>query len=93
MRALRLTSNDVVVRVSDRRILQAFVESLGVPPGSIGDVYRIIDKLDRTPPETSAEKLRALGAGQEAIDRILTIADVSCSRRLTTGPEREPASR
>src|SRR3982751_454769 len=31
MRAFGLTSNDVVVRVSDRRILQAYLESLGVP--------------------------------------------------------------
>src|SRR5678809_604092 len=32
LRAFGLTSNDVVVRVSDRRLLQAYLESLGVPP-------------------------------------------------------------
>jgi histidyl-tRNA synthetase len=77
MRAFGLTSNDVVVRVSDRRLLQAFLESLGVPTGSITDVYGVIDKLDRTPAEVSAEKLAALSVPTSAIERILTIATVT----------------
>ena len=76
MRAFGLTSADVVVRVSDRRILQAFLESLAVPTDAIAGVYGIIDKLDRTPVETSAEKLAALGLSSEAIERIVTIASV-----------------
>jgi histidyl-tRNA synthetase len=77
MRAFGLTSNDVVVRVSDRRLLQAFLESLGVPSASIIDVYGVIDKLDRTPAEVSAEKLAALSVPTSAIERILTIATVT----------------
>src|SRR3954464_3591662 len=46
MRAFKLTSSDVVVRVSDRRILQGYLESLGVPAERIGGVYGVIDKLD-----------------------------------------------
>src|SRR6476661_6505356 len=34
MRAFGLTSSDIVVRVSDRRLLQAYLESLGVPAES-----------------------------------------------------------
>src|SRR3954470_11519368 len=49
MRAFGLTSGDVVVRVSDRRILQAFLLSLGVPAESIDGVYGVVDKLERTP--------------------------------------------
>jgi histidyl-tRNA synthetase len=76
MRAFGLTAADVVVRVSDRRILQAFLESLGVPTDSIVGVYGVIDKLERTPAQVSAEKLTALGVPSEAIERIVTIADV-----------------
>ena len=79
MRAFGLTSSDVVVRVSDRRILQAFLESLGVPAGALTEVYGVIDKLDRTPPDVSAEKLAALGVPAAAIDRIVTIASVELS--------------
>ena len=79
MRAFGLTAQDVVVRVSDRRILQAFLESLGVPAGSIVGVYGVIDKLERTPADISTEKLAALGVSPQAIERILTIADVEFS--------------
>src|SRR3954464_9674925 len=60
MRALGLGSQDVVVRVSDRRILQAYLESLGVPAAAVHDVYGVIDKLERQPAAVSAEKLASL---------------------------------
>jgi histidyl-tRNA synthetase len=76
MRAFGLTSDDVVVRVSDRRILQAFLESLGVPTESVTGVYGVIDKLERQPAQVSAEKLVALGVPADVVERIVTIADV-----------------
>ncbi len=90
MRAFGLTSRDVVVRVSDRRLLQGFLASLGVPDGSITSVYGVIDKLDRTPREVSAEKLAALAVPADAIERIVTIADVQFAElksRIATGPD------
>ena len=77
MRAFGLTSDDVVVRVSDRRILQSFLASLGVPRDSILAIYGIIDKLDRTPRDVSAEQLVAAGVPVHAVERIVTIADVT----------------
>jgi histidyl-tRNA synthetase len=76
MRAFGLTSDDVVVRVSDRRILQAYLEALGVPAASMTEVYGVIDKLERQPAQISAEKLAALGVSGEAVERIVTIASV-----------------
>src|SRR3954469_17656389 len=46
MRAFGLTSNDVVVRVSDRRLLQAFLGTLGVSTETVSAVYGVIDKLE-----------------------------------------------
>ena len=76
IRAFGLTWRDVVVRVSDRRILQGFLESLGVPPASMSDVYQVIDKLERTPAAISSERLTALGVPDAALERIVTIAQV-----------------
>jgi histidyl-tRNA synthetase len=76
MRAFGLTSSDVVVRVSDRRILEAYLERLGVPVGAIPATYGVIDKLERTPATVSAEKLATLGVPADAVERILRIADV-----------------
>jgi len=77
MRAFGLVHSDVVVRVSDRRMLQAYLEALGVPSDSVGQVYGIIDKLERTPPAVSAEKLVALGVPPDSVERIVTIASVT----------------
>ena len=76
MRAFGLTADDVVVRVSDRRLLQAYLQALGVPADSVAGVYGVIDKLERQPREVSAEKLATLGAPAAALDSILSIADV-----------------
>jgi histidyl-tRNA synthetase len=88
MRAFGLGSQDVVVRVSDRRILQAYLESLGVPAGAVHGVYGVIDKLERQPATVSAEKLTALGVPADSIERIVTIADLGfeevASRLATT---------
>jgi histidyl-tRNA synthetase len=89
MRAFGLGSQDVVVRVSDRRILQAYLESLGVPPGAVIGVYGVIDKLERQPATVSSEKLAALGVPAEAIGRIVAIAEVGfdeIAERLATSP-------
>ncbi len=77
MRAFGLTSTDVVARVSDRRILQGYLASLGVPDESIAATYGVIDKLERTPANVSAEKLAALGVPAVAVPKIIDVASVT----------------
>src|SRR5690242_47496 len=77
MRAFGLSSSDVVVRVSDRRLLQAYLRSLGVAEEVMPAVYGVIDKLERTPAAISTEKLEALGVTGQAATRIIGIADVT----------------
>ncbi len=77
MREFRLTSNDVVVRVSDRRLLQACLKSLGVADDAIPGVYGVIDKLERTPANVSTEKLAALGVPMGAVPRIIGISSLT----------------
>ncbi|HEU4723109.1 MAG TPA: histidine--tRNA ligase [Gemmatimonadaceae bacterium] len=76
MRGFGLTADDVVVRVSDRRLLQAYLEALDVPAESVTGVYAVIDKLERQPAEVTAEKLLALGVPTTAVEPIASIADV-----------------
>jgi histidyl-tRNA synthetase len=73
MRAFGLTSTEVVVRVSDRRLLQAFLRGVGVADDVIPAVYGVIDKLERTPANVSAERLGALGVPADAVPRIIEI--------------------
>ena len=60
MRAFGLTSDDVVARISDRRVLQAYLRAIGVADAAFPAVFAVIDKLDRQPREVSADKLRSV---------------------------------
>src|ERR687886_1195445 len=58
LRAFGLPGEDFVARVSDRRILQAYLRHAGVPEAATGAAYAVIDKLARQPRDVSAAKLR-----------------------------------
>jgi len=79
MRAFGLTPDDIVARVSDRRILTSYLTSLGVSATSMDATYGVIDKLERTPRDVSAEKLAALGVPDRSIDAVLRIAETTLS--------------
>lgn len=65
LRAFGLTAEDFVIRLSSRNAWQEFYER-GMRNAERGtddayQFYQIIDKLERTPPEESQQKLAALG--------------------------------
>jgi histidyl-tRNA synthetase len=71
MRELGLTSTDVRVRMSDRRLLWAGLDALGFDPSQRDVSLAVIDKLARQPREVSAEKLRQGGIGADQVERLL----------------------
>jgi histidyl-tRNA synthetase len=73
MRAFGLTSEDVVARVSDKRLLAALLKILGFEEDTHGEVMQVIDKLERQPKDVSREKLQRIGAGGTAIDTVLSL--------------------
>jgi histidyl-tRNA synthetase len=74
MRALGLTSDDVKARVSDRRILSAYLKVLGVADAALLPVMtEVVDKLGRTKLDASAERLIALGVPARAIEPIVAL--------------------
>jgi len=48
MRAFGLTSRDVRVRLSDRRVLTALLAARGVPDAALAAAYQFIDKIERS---------------------------------------------
>lgn len=72
LRELGLSAEDVRARVSDRRLLAALLVELGVPEGGLAGAYAVIDKLERTPPEKSRDRLTGeVGLPAEVADRLL----------------------
>lgn len=74
MRAFGLTTDDVVARVSDRRILQAYLHALGIAETAFPAVFAVVDKLERQPREISAEKLRAASLDAAQTEAVLDLA-------------------
>jgi histidyl-tRNA synthetase len=73
MRAFGLTAADVVARVSDRRLLSALLESIGVDRADLGRVFTVIDKSERQPRSISDEKLTALGLAEDQIGELFAL--------------------
>jgi histidyl-tRNA synthetase len=72
LRALGLTAEDVVARVSDRRLLAALLRVVGVAEERMGGAFAIIDKIERMPPEKVEESLRAdAGLDDSQIEMLL----------------------
>ncbi|MGI8547995.1 MAG: histidine--tRNA ligase [Gemmatimonadaceae bacterium] len=76
-RELGLSAREVVVRVSDRRVMQAYLTALGVGEDAHGAVFSVVDKLARQPRDVSAEKLVSAGLTEIQIDAVLSIPDAT----------------
>ena len=70
LRELGLGSADIVVRISDRRLMAALLEALGIPADSHLAVFAAIDRLDREGEGRVRERLAAVGVDAERADRL-----------------------
>ena len=74
LRAGGLSARDVRARVSDRRVLQALLEGVGVAGSQLDAAYAAIDRSERVPREALAEGLQAAGCSRQAIEGIFRVA-------------------
>ena len=75
MREFGLSPDDVRARVSDRRLMRALLERVGVTEAQLPGVFGVIDKIERQPKEVSFEKLGAMGVGAEAANALFAMLD------------------
>jgi histidyl-tRNA synthetase len=71
MRACGLSADDVVARVSDRRLLTALLRAWGVPDEGVPATFAAIDKIERDPRPVLIERLGAAGLTPEVAERVL----------------------
>ena len=71
LRAFGLTAEDFVIRLSSRNAWQEFFQARCAQPEKAGPFYQIIDKLERDPPEESAQALAALGFKLEEVNQFI----------------------
>ncbi len=82
LREFGLTSDDVRVRLSDRRLLNAVLRAMGHPDDRIPAIYGVLDKLDRQPRELSIEKLVAAGCSMDQVDALLALIEQTAARGI-----------
>ena len=73
---LGVTSEDVGIKVSSRKVLQAVLARFDVPEESFAPVCVVVDKIEKLPREKVVEELAALGVDEGAIDGILAAMEL-----------------
>ena len=74
MRVFDLTSDDVVARVSDRRLLNALLRGIGITEPQLPAAYAALDKLDRDPREVLEQRLSAAGLSASTSAQLFALA-------------------
>ena len=81
MRECRLTSEDVVARISDRRLLNTFLDALG--PIEIREAaYASLDKIRRESHATLADRLTQAGLAEGTAGKILSLGELASTADL-----------
>src|SRR5580704_13873769 len=74
LRAFGLTHDDIIVRFSDRRVLNALLQHFGLAPQQYAVVYGVFDKIHRTPEAQSKERLTEAGIPLNTADQLIELA-------------------
>jgi histidyl-tRNA synthetase len=76
LRELGLDSSDFHARVSDRRLLAALLQAVGVAEERLPAAYAVVDKLERAPREWAEERLAEdVGLEPSQVDALLALFD------------------
>jgi histidyl-tRNA synthetase len=71
LRSLALTAEDFVIRLSSRNAWNDYFTNHGGKAGQEYEFFQVIDKLERTQPEESQQKLAALGFSLDDVNAFI----------------------
>lgn len=81
LRELGIGPGMVKVKLSHREVVRQVLTSLGVPSDKMNDAFTLLDAKDKLPAEVFGEKAKALGLGDEQVQRF----DTMCSQTYAVG--------
>jgi histidyl-tRNA synthetase len=76
MQNLGLTSDDIVLKLNNRKLLEALVRHVAGNEG-VDDIIRVIDKANKVSEKDFLDMLVEAGCDQEQADKIHAIADIN----------------
>ncbi len=74
-----LPLSNIVVRVSNRKLLSGLLEELNLQHHA-AEIFSIIDHAEKVPPEATCAALTDLGIGSESVTKILAFSQISGAR-------------
>ena len=89
---LGLTSDDIVIRISSRKVLEEVLGSLGVEGDLFAKTCIIVDKMDKLPSEVIEEQLSDLGHSSDVISKIQSVLGIKDMDDLTNALEKDSAA-
>jgi histidyl-tRNA synthetase len=81
LRELGVGPELVKVKLSHREVVRQVLRALGVGDEKMNEAFTLLDAKDKLPPEVFAEKAKALGLGDEQVQRF----DAMCSQTYAVG--------
>ena len=87
-----LTSEDIVIRVSSRKVLEEVLGSLGVEGDLFAKTCIIVDKMDKLSSEVIEEQLSDLGHSSEIIGKIQSVLGIKDMSNLVDALGKESAA-
>jgi histidyl-tRNA synthetase len=84
MRVFDLTREDVVARVSDRRLLNALLRGIGINEQQMAVAYAALDKLDRDPRDVLEHRLAVAGLSASTSSQLFELAGATADEAAFT---------
>ena len=84
-RGVGLTEDDLVIKMSSRKVLEEVLGSLGIQGDTFAKTCIIVDKMDKLPVDVVSEQLSDLGLEEKAVQTIqdtLVIKDMSSLEKI-----------
>tara|TARA_B100000131_G_scaffold322639_1_gene377334 strand:- start:3610 stop:4866 length:1257 start_codon:yes stop_codon:yes gene_type:complete len=90
-RSVGLSHEDMVVRVSSRKVLEEVLGSLGIEGDDFSKTCVVVDKMDKLPQEAVEAQLTELGLTSDSISTIQSVLGIRSLDALeaSLGPENE----
>ena len=89
LESVGLTENDIVIRVSSRKVLEEVLGSLGIEGDSFAQTCVIVDKMDKLSSEVINEQLSDLGHSKEVISTIQSTLGINSLETLKNTLEKD----
>ena len=87
-----LSSDEVVISISNRKVLEEVLGSLGVEGDLFAKTCIVVDKMDKLPPDVIEKQLSDLGHSSEVITKIQTVLGIKDMKNLKSSLDKSSSA-